>query len=196
MKLPRGPYGCVLADPPWSYRTFSSKGQARGAQKHYPTMTLDEIKAMPVAASCAPDSHLFLWATGPMLREAFETMDAWGFKYSAMGFVWIKLNRLADARQYRMVRLVDSEVFVGMGHTTRQNAEFVLIGRRGKPKRLSRKVRQVIVSPLREHSRKPDEVYERIEEYCVGPRLELFARQARPGWDVWGNQTDRFRRLG
>lgn len=193
MKFPRGPFSCVAADPAWSYRTFSSKGQKRGAQRHYNTMTLDQIKALPVAASCARDAHLFMWATGPMLREAFEVMDAWGFKYSSMAFVWIKLNKLADSRQFRFVRLVDSECFFGMGHTTRQNAEFVLLGRRGKPTRLVKTVRQVIVSPLREHSRKPDEFFDRVESYCDGPRLEMFSRTDRPGWSAWGDELGKFR---
>lgn len=193
MKLPRGPFSCVVADPPWLYRTFSTKGQNRGAQRHYPLMTLDAIKAMPVARSCAPDAHLFLWATGPMIREAFEVMEAWGFRYSSLGFVWVKTLKSYETRQVRFLPMVGSELHFGTGHTTRQNAELVLLGRRGKPKRLSRAIQQVILAPRREHSRKPDEAFARIEQYCAGPRLELFARAPREGWTVWGNEVDKFK---
>jgi N6-adenosine-specific RNA methylase IME4 len=182
----------VLADPPWSYSVFSPKGEERSAKRHYATMTLDDIKAMPVADVTARDAHLFLWATAPNLPQALEVMAAWGFKYSSVGFVWVKLNKGADVRQLRVIPHAGAEFFVGMGHTTRQNAEFVLLGRKGSPKRNSKAVRQIIVAPRREHSRKPDEAHTRIETYCDGPRLELFARAPRAGWTVWGNQTDKF----
>lgn len=187
LALPPGPFACILADPPWSYQAFSEKGHLRGARRHYDVMSLDDIKAMPVADVAAKDAHLFLWATTPNLPQALAVMEAWGFRYSSTAFVWVKLNKGAprlwwDARS----------VFVGMGHTTRQNAELVLLGRRGSPKRLSKAVRQIIVAPRREHSRKPDEAHDRIEAFCAGPRLELFARAPRSGWTTWGNETDRF----
>lgn len=190
--LRRGHWRCILADPPWSYKVRGPKGEGRSASKHYATLPLDAIKAMPVAELAAKDAHLFLWVTGPCLLQGFDVMHAWGFSYSALGFVWVKQNKSVSVRQLRLLPSIDSEFFFGMGHTTRQNAELVLLGRRGKPTRNSRAVRQVIVAPVREHSRKPDEVYERIETYCDGPRLELFARQARPGWTVWGNETEKF----
>lgn len=190
--LPAGPFSCIVADPPWKYRTFSAKGGGRGAEQHYPTMKLDEIKAMPVASVADRDCHLFLWATGPNLREAFAVMDAWGFKYSALGFVWVKQNLRLDTKQLRLVTVGDEGLFLGMGHTTRQNAELVLLGRRGRPKRTSKKIRQVIMAPRREHSRKPDEVLDRIEAYCAGPYLELFSRSNRPGWTAWGNEAGKF----
>lgn len=190
--LPPGPFACILADPPWSYRTRSAKGEGRSARRHYDTMELEAIKAMPIGEVAARDAHLFLWATAPNLPQAFEVMAAWGFRYSAVGFVWVKLNRSVDPHQLRLTRFIDAECFVGMGHTTRQNAEFVLLGRRGSPKRLSRAVRQIIVAPRREHSRKPDELHARIETYCAGPYLELFARAQRPGWVTWGDQVGKF----
>lgn len=142
-------------------------------------MTLDDIKALPVERAAAPDCWLFLWATTPHLPQAFEVMQAWGFAYSTVGFVWVKKTK-------------HGKLHVGMGYTTRQNAELVLIGRRGKPQRLSRSVRQIVVARRREHSRKPDQVHARIEDFCAGPRLEMFAREKRPGWRAWGNETDKF----
>jgi N6-adenosine-specific RNA methylase IME4 len=191
--LRRGEFACILADPPWTYNVRSKKGLGRSADRHYPTMKLEDIKAMPVAKLAAPDAHLFLWVTGPCLAQGFEVLNAWGFTYSALGFVWLKQNKRVSSRQLRLLPSYDSEFFFGQGHTTRQNAELVLLGRRGKPKRNSKSVRQVVIAPLREHSRKPDEVHERIEAYCDGPRLELFARAPRDGWTVWGNETAKFK---
>lgn len=148
-------------------------------------MTLDDISTLPVTELARVDCHLFLWATGPCLRHALHVMEAWGFKYSAMGFVWVKLNKRAP------VLFWDSpSFFMGMGHTTRQNAEFVLLGRKGSPKRKSKAVRQLLVAPRGEHSQKPEEIQDRIEAYADGPYCELFARRARPGWDCWGDQLN------
>jgi N6-adenosine-specific RNA methylase IME4 len=185
--IPGGPFSCILADPPWRFDHYSTKGEVKSAQRHYACASLDDIKAIPVADVAARDCYLFLWATGPMIAEALELIPAWGFKYSAMAFVWVKTNKRApvlfwDARA----------IFKGMGYTTRQNAEFVLLGRRGRPERLSKSVSQIIVAPRREHSRKPDEVFDRVEAFCAGPRLELFARETRPGWASFGNETTKF----
>jgi N6-adenosine-specific RNA methylase IME4 len=185
--LPPGPFSCILADPPWTYKVRSAKGEGRGAVQHYPTMHLAGIKELPVADVCAKDAHLFLWTTTPHLPQALDLMRAWGFDYSTVAFVWLKLNKHAPV----LFSDVQS-MFVGMGHTTRQNAELVLLGRRGSPKRLNKSTRQVIIAHRREHSRKPEESYDRIEAYCAGPRLELFGRQSRPGWTVWGNEADKF----
>jgi N6-adenosine-specific RNA methylase IME4 len=179
VRLPRGKFACILADPAWTFRTYSAKGEGRSASQHYDVMSLVDIKAMPVQRAAADDCWLFLWATTPHLSQAFEVMQAWGFKYSTVGFVWVKKTK-------------HGKLHVGMGYTTRQNAELVLIGRRGKPKRLSRSVRQIVVAKRREHSRKPDQVHARIEEFCAGPRLELFARERRKGWRAWGNETNKF----
>jgi N6-adenosine-specific RNA methylase IME4 len=182
------PYKVIVADPPWRYSVFSPKGEGRSATRHYATMRLADIKAMPVEGLAATDCHLFLWSTGPNLAQSFEVIEAWGFQYSSLAFTWAKLNPKAP---------VDggwhyASFHVGMGHTTRKNAEFCLLGRRGSPKRLSKAVRELIISPRREHSRKPDESYARIEAYAAGPYVDLFARERRPGWDSWGDQTDRF----
>jgi N6-adenosine-specific RNA methylase IME4 len=121
----------------------------------------------------AADSFLFLWVTTPQLPDAFPIMAAWGFRYSGTAFVWAKLNPRG-------------------GYGTRKNVELCLRGRRGQPARRDRGVRELFVAPRREHSRKPDEQYERIERLCTGPYLELFARQRRPGWTSIGDEADRF----
>lgn len=185
--IPPGPYSCILADPPWRFAYMSGKGAGRGAERHYSCMSIDEIRALPVADAAARDCFLFMWATAPCLPDAFDVLRAWGFKYSSVAFVWVKLNARAP-RLFWGAR----DVFKGMGYTTRQNAEFVLLGRRGRPERLSKSIGQVIVAPRREHSRKPDETHDLIEAFCAGPRLELFARHERPGWDCWGNETTKF----
>lgn len=186
-------YGVIMADVPWSYSVFSKKGEARSASQHYDTMSLDEICALPVEDMAARDCHLFFWCTGQNIvrGDHVPIIRAWGFEPSAMAFVWIKAKKSA-LRQGGF--FLDEHLFgKGMGHTTRQNAEFVILGRRGSPKRMDKSIHQIIVAPRREHSRKPDEIYERIEAYAGDvPRIELFARQKWPGWDAWGNEVGKF----
>ena len=192
MKLPNKKFNCILCDPAWTFKTRSAKG-LDGRPQHYKRMTLDEIKALDVAGCADKDCWLFLWTTGPHLPQAFEVIKAWGFKYSAMGFVWIKLNKNAKKISlFGKILICLSDIFMGGGYTTRKNAEYCLLARRGSPKRLSKKVHEVIIEPRREHSRKPEEAYRRIEEYCKGPRLELFARHTRKGWTACGDETDKF----
>lgn len=182
-----GGYAVIEADPPWNYKVFSKKGEARSAEAHYSTMSLDDICSLPVAQLAAKDCHLFLWGTRACLPHALRVMNAWGFEFSSMAFVWIKLNRRAP-----LLFLDKRSFLMGMGHTTRANAEYVLLGRRGPPKRLRKDVRELVIAPVREHSRKPDEVYDRIEQYAAGPYLRLFARKQRAGWTSWGNETSKF----
>lgn len=194
---PANGFAAIVADPPWHFRARTALQTrnfqcARDAEKHYAVMGLDEIKAMPVKAVAAKDAHLFLWVTGPVLPQAFDVMKAWGFKYSAVAFTWIKLRRSFDALQLRVLPTLESDLHVGLGLTTRKNAEFCLLGRRGNARRNAKNVREIIMSPVREHSRKPDEACARVERYCDGPYLELFARQSRPGWTAWGNETNKF----
>lgn len=195
--LERGHYRCIVADPPWHFRARTALQTrnfecARDVDKHYPTMGLDDIKALPVRDLAAKDAHLFIWTTGPCLRQTFEVMEAWGFRYSAVAFTWVKLKRSFDARQLRVLPTLESDLHVGLGLTTRKNAEFCLLGRRGSARRNAKDVREIILSPVREHSRKPDEAQARVERYCDGPYLELFARSQHEGWTAWGNQTDKF----
>lgn len=198
--LYRGYYRCIYADPAWQFKTRapSKNPQSdRSVERHYKTMTVPEMMKLPVKELAHPDGcHLFMWVTGPFLEKAFTLAKAWGFRYSAIGFAWIKLKKKHGKKnaQYTLVPLVDisEEFFTGLGFTTRKNLEICLLFRRGSPKRNSKKVRELVISPLREHSRKPDEVPPRIEEYCSGPYLELFSRSGRKGWTVWGDEVGKF----
>jgi N6-adenosine-specific RNA methylase IME4 len=196
-ELPRRHFQCIVADPPWHFKSrtavqVGNPGSERYVERHYATMSMAEILALPVSEVAAKDAHLFMWVTGPMLRDAFAVMEAWDFKYSSVAFTWVKLRRAFDARQLRILPTLESDLHVGLGLTTRKNAEFCLLGRRGSARRNAKDVREIIMSPVREHSRKPDEAVQRIERYCDGPYLELFARSSRPGWTAWGNETDKF----
>ena len=171
-------YNVIYANPPWAYKVWSKKGAGRSAESHYPTMKIEDIKALPIGELADKDCALFLWITFPMLREAWGVLDAWGFQYKSVAFVWVKQNKKAPT------------LFWGMGYWTRANAELCVIATKGSPKRYSKGVHQVIVSPVEEHSKKPDEARKRIVELMGDvPRIELFARQKTPGWDVWGNEA-------
>ena len=170
-------YSVIYADPPWQYRTYSKKGQGRSAESHYPTMSIDDIKALPVKELAEKDCALFMWITFPCLQEALQVLEAWGFSYKTVAFVWIKQNRVSDS------------LFWGMGYWTRSNAEICLLATKGKPKRQSAGVHQFIISPIEQHSKKPDEARDKILALMGDlPRVELFARQKTPGWDAWGNE--------
>jgi N6-adenosine-specific RNA methylase IME4 len=150
-------------------------------------MRESKLAALPVADLAADDCVLFLWMCWPNLPEAMRLIEAWGFTYKTCAFAWTK----AHAGQIEMFR-DDCDVQIGTGYWTRANSECCLLATRGKPKRLNADVRQGIIEPRRQHSRKPDCVPARIERLVAGPYLELFARTQRPGWTVWGNQTDKF----
>lgn len=190
-------FRAILADPPWRFKSYAASANPesdRHVERHYSTMTLDEIKALDVASVAHPDGcHLFLWTTGPFLEKSFDVIKAWGFRYSAIGFTWIKLLKTFETDQLRFIPADDHDMHVSLGFTTRKNSELNLLARRGNAKRKSRKIRELIVSPLREHSRKPEEVRERIEQYCDGPYLELFGRSERKGWTVRGDEVGKFK---
>lgn len=197
--LPRHHFGCIVADPPWSFKGYTAiqsqnPQSTRAVERHYECMSIEAIKAMPIGSLLLPDSHLWIWTTGPNLPNAFEVIKAWGFKYSAIGFVWVKLKRSYGLGQLRFLSSadLDRELHVGLGLTTRKNAEFCLLGRRGNARRIAKDIREIIMAPVREHSRKPDEAFARIERYCDGPRLDLFARETRPGWTSWGLEAAKF----
>lgn len=190
--LPEGEFGALLGDPPWAFKSYTDEIGNRDVRRHYPTMTVEEIEALRVADIAAKNAHLFLWTTGPFLEKAFGVIRAWGFRYSGTGFVWVKIKRGLTEQQLRIIRMADHNLHVGQGLTTRKNVEICLLARRGSPRRLAKDVREVILAPVREHSRKPEEARERIERYCAGPYVELFARDRRPGWAAWGNEVDRF----
>ena len=176
-------YRVVYADPPWTFSTYSRKGKGRSAEAYYDCMTLADIKAVPVTEWAADDCVLLLWTTDPLLEKAFEVIDAWGFTYKTVGFYWAKLRKPEPLYN-------ESSFFTGLGFWTRANPEPCLLATRGKPHRRSANVSKLIVSPRREHSRKPDEVYTRIEALCEGPYLEIFARSERPGWFSWGLEAN------
>lgn len=189
LDLPRaGQYGCILADPPWAYQAWSGSAlPQRDSEPHYPTMQAAEIAALPVAQVAGKDCVLFLWVTWPTLPQAMDLIKTWGFVYKTCAFNWTKAN----ASQIDMFR-DDVTPDMLLGYWTRANTEPCLLATRGKPKRLDAGVRQAIIEPRREHSRKPDCVRDRIERLVTGPYLEMFARQSRPGWDSWGNETTKF----
>lgn len=192
--LERKAYGAIVADPPWYFRTRTTVVSDRDPQNHYPVMGVQDIVALPVRDIVLPDAHIFLWCTGPCLPQAFDVMTAWGFRYSGVAFTWVKLKRSHNPMQLRILPTAESDLHVGLGFTTRKNAEFCLLGRRGSAKRIAKNVREIIMAPVREHSRKPDEFRDRVEAY-VGPGIriaELFARSTRPGWDCWGNEVEKF----
>lgn len=178
-------YGIIYADPPWAFKVYSKKGMGRSAETHYPTMSLDDIKNLPVSDIADKDCALFMWTTIPMLKDCFEVLSAWGFVFKTIAFVWIKQNRKSDS------------LFWGMGYWTRANAEFCILATKGSPKRVAKDVHQVIISHIEEHSKKPNEARERIIRLMGDiPRVELFARQKPNGWDVWGNEVESDLQLG
>jgi N6-adenosine-specific RNA methylase IME4/ParB-like chromosome segregation protein Spo0J len=166
-------YPVILADPPWEFKVYDAEsGLDSAADAHYPTMPLEQICELPIAGLATPDAVLFLWTTAPHLPETFEVLAAWGFEYCT-GFVWVKDR-------------------AGLGYWVRNQHEHLLIARRGNlpTPRPSDRPASVLDAPRREHSRKPDDAYEAIERmYPELPKIELFARQARPGWAAWGNEV-------
>jgi N6-adenosine-specific RNA methylase IME4 len=194
--VPRS-FGCVVADPPWNFRSFAPVTNPhinRNPDRHYSTMDLAGIKRLPVADLTAKDAHLFLWVTGPHLPSGLEVIKAWGFRFSGVAFTWVKFKRSHNAAQLRILPSAESDLHVGLGYTTRKNAEFCLLARRGNARRADKTVREIILSPVREHSRKPEEFRDRVERY-VGPGVpivELFARSTREGWASWGNEVGKF----
>ena len=178
MDLPEGPFGCILADPPWNFETFSGDSAVpTQADDPYPTMTREDLLALPVAAVAAPDCALIMWASGTHTDQAIDLGRAWGFRFIRSElFVWVK-----SREGYRPN--------LGMGYWTRNGAEIALLFTRGKPKPLSHAVEQLIFCPRGSHSAKPDQQYDAIEALVAGPYLELFARSRRPNWSAWGNQV-------
>ena len=169
-------YNIIYADPPWKYSTTN-------ATKKYPCVPIEDIQQFPIQQITEENCALFLWATYPILSECIETLKKWGFRYVTVAFTWVKTNKR------------NGQPFMGMGNWTRANTEVCLLGLKGKLTRKSNKVRQVVLSPLREHSRKPDEIRDNIVELLGDlPRIELFARETISGWDCWGNETKKFNR--
>jgi N6-adenosine-specific RNA methylase IME4 len=181
MGIPAGlQAGAVLADPPIAFHAYSASGESRCPQRHYRCSPLDGLAQLPVAKIAAADCFLFLWIPLRSIDLVNPLMQAWGFGFSGSAFAWAKQNKSGVGW------------FMGNGFGTRHNAEICWLGRRGRPQRVSKGVRELIVAPVREHSRKPDEVYRRIEALCDGPYVELFARQQWPGWICVGDESGKF----
>ena len=175
MDFPNKKYNIIYADPPWSYQ---GKMMNSSVTDHYSVMTIDDICKLPVKDISDNNCILFMWVTLPKLNEFMKVIKSWGFEYKSTAFVWCKKNKISNS------------FFLGLGRWTRANPEICVLATKGKPKRLSNSVRQLQVFPIEQHSKKPDQFKNLILE-LVGdlPRIELFARQTTPGWDVWGNQV-------
>lgn len=184
-------YQIIYADPAWKYQNGGVP--QGGVDKQYPTMKLEDIKNLPINKIADDNCILFIWATFPLLKEALEVIGAWGFEYKTLGFSWIKTNKRQNLKQSSFLPTDFIDDFFGIGYYTKSNCEVCLLAVKGSGAKLvkSNCVASTIISPRREHSRKPDETRERIVE-LVGdiPRVELFARQKTAGWDVWGNQVE------
>jgi N6-adenosine-specific RNA methylase IME4 len=171
-------FACIYLDPPWPYQNYSNKGSMHGgAQRHYDTMTLDDIAALPVGQLAADDCAVFCWETLPHHFDVRPILvERWGLKFATSAFTWVKTK--PDGTGLHM----------GMGFWTRSNVELCLLATRGSPMRIDENVHSVVMAPVGRHSEKPEEVRRRIERLVPGPRLELFARKQPPGWLAWGNE--------
>lgn len=180
-----GKYDVVLIDPPWQY--YGSQDKWGAAAKFYPTMSDAELLDFDIAKWIHDKSVVFCWATCPRLDFACELFKAWGLSYRGVAFVWVKTTK--DGKPIGAQGVRPSII--------KPTTELVIVGSKctkGRPLPLSSEsVSQVIMAPKREHSRKPDEQYIRIEElYPTATKIEIFARCQRPGWDSWGNEVDTF----
>lgn len=164
--LPENVFRVVVADPPWRYGNTSTRG---AAEDHYPTMTLDELAALPVEERSADEAHLYLWTTNGFLREAFDLIDAWGYTYKTC-LTWVKPQ-------------------MGMGNYFRSSTEHVLFGVRGGLRTQQRNLMNWFEAPRGKHSAKPASFYDLVEVASPGPYLEMFARRRRLGWESWGNEV-------
>ncbi len=169
----------LLTDPPWGFLTYGKHRTTphRCAEDHYETMTLEQMAELPVVDIAAPNAALLMWVVDSHFPEALALGKAWGFEFKTCAFIWVKTAK-------------DGEPRISMGYWTRKQTEQCWLFTRGKPRRKSKGVRQIIQAPRREHSRKPDEIYARAEALLDGPYVELFARQRYPGWSQhFGNQS-------
>jgi len=171
-------YQIILADPPWSYHDKLIL-QNEGAVNHYPTMSLENIKNLPIKDICNENCILFLWVTMPLLQEGLDVIKAWSFNYKTCAFCWIKTNPKANT------------IFKGIGRWVMGNAELCLLAIRGHPHRIAKNISQVVLAHRRNHSQKPDEVKNRIVSLMGNlSRIELFAREKTEGWDAIGYDID------
>lgn len=178
--FPKKKYNIIYADPPWRYnqRKNSNTKFGGGVHAHYETMTMQELEQLPIQEIAADNCALLLWTTFPYLDQQIKLFEKWGFKYKTLGFSWIKTNPK------------NGSPFFGVGYYAKSNCEVCLLGIKGRMKPASNYVSSCVISPKREHSRKPDEIRDKIVELFGDlPRIELFARSGADGWDCWGNQA-------
>jgi N6-adenosine-specific RNA methylase IME4 len=164
-------YDVILADPPWQYE--HSRSRRRSIERHYPTLSPEQIASIPVGSLASASALLYLWATPPKLNQAVGVLEAWGFTYVTCA-VWNKL-------------------ILGLGYHFRQQHELLLVGKRGRPGTPppSRRVPSVIYHRRGKHSAKPPQIHEYIEDaFPLARRIELFARVRREGWSAWGNEVE------
>jgi N6-adenosine-specific RNA methylase IME4 len=166
--------GVIAIDPPWPFASWGER--ARRVTDHYETMTIEEIKALPIKALAAENCAVFCWVTWPFMPVWASVLEAWGLTFSGLAFDWIKLNRDGEGLHW------------GTGYGTRANPEPCVLAKIGNPRRLDEGVHSVIMAPVGAHSEKPHEAYARMERLFGGPRLELFARKPREGWHTWGDE--------
>jgi len=179
-----GKFGTILADPPWEFKNKTGKIAPQYKKtSRYKTLSLEDIKSLPIERVSSKRSHLYLWVPNALIKEGLEVMDAWGFKYKT-NLIWRKIRKDGgpDGR--------------GVGFYFRNTTEIILFGVKGKNVRTRKPGRtqvNVIETRKREHSRKPDELYKIIENCSWGPFLELFARGKRKGWTNWGDQSKKYK---
>lgn len=183
--LVRRHYGFAKIDPPWRFETYSEEGKGKSAEQHYECWDIERIYSLPISDLARPDGMwVWLYTTAPMLLEAIECFKRWGVTYVSNG-VWVKMTK------------DNSRPTFGTGYVLRNCHEPFLIGKIGKPKVHDRGCRSAILSPRREHSRKPEEGYD-LAERIAGPhpKADVFARQLRSGWDAFGDQLEKFTPVG
>lgn len=172
-------YDVILADPPWHFEVYNAEKSPRHASHKYDLMDAGDICSLPVGQYATENCALFLWAIWPNIQEAFQVIEAWGFIYRTLAWEWVKSTRSGMGFHF------------GMGYYTRANPEPCLLAVKGRMPVESHSITALIYSPVREHSRKPDDQYRKIEALYPGKRyLELFARRKRPGWHSWGNEIE------
>jgi N6-adenosine-specific RNA methylase IME4 len=182
-------FGVVYADPNWEFRTWSDKGADRSPSQHYDTAPDGDILAYgPLIKSlaCIDGAVLLLWVTGPQLPLGLKLIEASGFDYKTIAFIWPKLNAGLDPG----AAFTAADFFMGAGHWSRAGGEICLLATLGAPSRLNADVRQTVIWPVGAHSEKPP-LHDRIERLCAGPYLELFARAQVGGWTCWGDEIPR-----
>jgi N6-adenosine-specific RNA methylase IME4 len=188
-----GGFRVTMVDSPWRWQAWSAKGEGRAPS--YKTLTAPQLATLPLKSVMAKKSSLFMWTISSHLALSIELMKEWGFGFSSIAFVWVKLKKsLTKGPQLISSDDLGSLLAIGKGKTTRKASEICLLGKRGGGAGIAaHDVVDVIFAPVREDGRKPDEVYQRVERLIGGgPYLEAFARQTWPGWHGWGDQVGMF----